>query len=57
MKFIGYEKNLNIIPTYKVVDTCAAEFEAKTPYCYSTYETENEISKLKGKSYNTWGWS
>ncbi len=42
-------KNLNIIPTYKVVDTCAAEFEAKTPYCYSTYETENEISKLKGR--------
>jgi len=39
----------NIIPTYKVVDTCAAEFIAKTPYCYSTYETENEIKPLKGK--------
>ena len=37
-----------IIPTYKVVDTCAAEFEAKTPYCYSTYETENEILPLNG---------
>jgi carbamoyl-phosphate synthase large subunit len=28
--------------TYKLVDTCAAEFEAKTPYYYSTFETENE---------------
>ena len=42
-------KDDNIIPTYKVVDTCAAEFEALTPYCYSTYETENEITPLKGK--------
>jgi len=32
----------NIIPVYKLVDTCAAEFEAYTPYYYSTYETENE---------------
>ena len=39
----------NILPTYKVVDTCAAEFEAITPYCYSTYEQENEISPLQGK--------
>ena len=31
-----------IIPTYKAVDTCAAEFEAFTPYFYSTYETEDE---------------
>ena len=30
-------------PVYKLVDTCAAEFEAKTPYFYSTYEQENEI--------------
>ena len=29
-------------PVYKMVDTCAAEFEAKTPYFYSTYEQENE---------------
>ncbi|MDB3868574.1 carbamoyl-phosphate synthase large subunit [Candidatus Marinimicrobia bacterium] len=42
-------KNKNILPTYKVVDTCAAEFEAKTPYCYSTYETENEVLSLDGK--------
>jgi carbamoyl-phosphate synthase large subunit len=32
-----------IIPTYKMVDTCAAEFEAKTPYYYSTYEMEDEV--------------
>jgi carbamoyl-phosphate synthase large subunit len=31
-----------IKPVYKMVDTCAAEFEAKTPYFYSTYEKENE---------------
>jgi carbamoyl-phosphate synthase large subunit len=32
-----------VIPTYRLVDTCAAEFEAYTPYYYSTYGTENEI--------------
>lgn len=30
-------------PVFKMVDTCAAEFEATTPYYYSTYETENEV--------------
>ena len=34
----------NITPTYKMVDTCAAEFEAKTPYYYSTYEDEDEVA-------------
>ncbi|GAP95184.1 carbamoyl-phosphate synthase large subunit [Leptolyngbya sp. NIES-2104] len=38
-----HRKSLNIIPVYKTVDTCAAEFEAFTPYYYSTYEEENEI--------------
>ncbi len=33
---------LNVIPTYRLVDTCAAEFEAYTPYYYSTYGDENE---------------
>jgi carbamoyl-phosphate synthase large subunit len=33
---------LNIRRTYKLVDTCAAEFEAKTPYYYSSFEEENE---------------
>ncbi|WP_456371792.1 carbamoyl-phosphate synthase large subunit [Methanocaldococcus sp.] len=32
-------KKLGIVPVYKMVDTCAAEFEAKTPYYYSAYET------------------
>ena len=41
--------NKNIIPSYKLVDTCAAEFVAKTPYCYSTYDDENEIEPLKNK--------
>ncbi|MCP4160631.1 MAG: carbamoyl-phosphate synthase large subunit, partial [Deltaproteobacteria bacterium] len=35
-------KNLGIIPVYKLVDTCAAEFKASTPYYYSTYEEECE---------------
>ncbi len=35
-------KKLDVLPVYKMVDTCAAEFESYTPYCYSTYETENE---------------
>ncbi len=35
-------KELGIQPVYKLVDTCAAEFEARTPYYYSTYEQENE---------------
>ncbi|WP_166243883.1 carbamoyl-phosphate synthase large subunit [Paenibacillus turpanensis] len=33
----------NVKPVYKMVDTCAAEFEASTPYYYSSYETENEV--------------
>ncbi|TDM43621.1 carbamoyl-phosphate synthase large subunit [Macrococcoides canis] len=32
----------NILPVYKMVDTCASEFESNTPYFYGTYETENE---------------
>jgi len=39
----------NIHPVYKMVDTCAAEFEAETPYFYSTYEQENEAEPLEGK--------
>ncbi|PUZ28249.1 carbamoyl-phosphate synthase large subunit [Chitinophaga parva] len=39
-----YEKRkaLGITRTYKMVDTCSAEFQAKTPYFYSTFDTENE---------------
>jgi carbamoyl-phosphate synthase large subunit len=36
-------------PVYKTVDTCAAEFEAVTPYYYSTYDQENEAAPLEGK--------
>ena len=42
-------KKESVFPAFKVVDTCAAEFEALTPYCYSTYDEENEISPLAGK--------
>ncbi|WP_071188237.1 carbamoyl-phosphate synthase large subunit [Trichormus sp. NMC-1] len=39
----AYRKQLGVIPVYKTVDTCAAEFEALTPYYYSTYEEETEV--------------
>jgi carbamoyl-phosphate synthase large subunit len=42
-------KELGVAPVYKLVDTCAAEFEAFTPYYYSTYETEDEVRKSKKK--------
>ena len=38
----------NIRPVYKMVDTCAAEFDAGTAYFYSTYEQENEAEPLEG---------
>ena len=42
LDFRNLRKSLGVIPTYKLVDTCAAEFEAYTPYYYSTYEHEDE---------------
>ncbi|RYG32755.1 carbamoyl-phosphate synthase large subunit, partial [bacterium] len=42
-------KALGIIPTYRLVDTCAAEFEAYTPYFYSTYGDENEARQSDKK--------
>jgi carbamoyl-phosphate synthase large subunit len=42
-------KNEGVIPTYRLVDTCAAEFEAFTPYYYSTYGDENEIRETDKK--------
>ncbi len=36
-------KQLGVVPAYKIVDTCAGEFEAKTPYYYSTYEEQTEL--------------
>jgi len=38
----AYRKSLGLIPVYKRVDTCGAEFESFTPYLYSTYEEEDE---------------
>jgi carbamoyl-phosphate synthase large subunit len=42
-------RDWGIRPTYKMVDTCAAEFEAVTPYFYGTFETENEAPALSGE--------
>ncbi len=42
-------KEKGIIPTYRLVDTCAAEFEAYTPYFYSTYGDENEARESDRK--------
>jgi len=39
-----------IRPVYKMVDTCAAEFDAATPYFYSTYEVENEATRVPGRA-------
>jgi len=41
----AFRLSLNLKPVYKMVDTCAAEFEATTPYYYSTYETEDEVKE------------
>ena len=41
-------KQWGIRPVYKMVDTCAAEFDAVTPYYYSTYDQENEALPLEG---------
>jgi carbamoyl-phosphate synthase large subunit len=38
----AHRKRLGLLPVYKRVDTCGAEFESYTPYLYSTYETEDE---------------
>lgn len=38
-------KKLGVLPVFKTIDTCAAEFEAHTPYYYSTYERETELKR------------
>ncbi|MEM0215738.1 MAG: carbamoyl-phosphate synthase large subunit [Archaeoglobaceae archaeon] len=45
----SHRKRMGIRPVYKMVDTCAAEFEAKTPYYYSTYEDENDAIPTQRK--------
>lgn len=39
----NFRKANNILPVFKMVDTCAGEFESSTPYYYSTYEKEDEV--------------
>ncbi len=44
-----YRLAKNLVPVFKMVDTCGAEFDAVTPYFYSTYEEENEATPSKRK--------
>ncbi len=45
-KVRAFRKKIGLIPSYRLVDTCAAEFEAYTPYYYSTYDTgDDEVRK------------
>jgi carbamoyl-phosphate synthase large subunit len=46
----NWRKEHGIVPVYKMVDTCAAEFESETPYYYGTYEDENESIRTDRKS-------
>ncbi len=50
-EFSGQKIENPLVPVYKMVDTCAAEFEAQTPYFYSTYDKENEAAQfIKNKN-------
>lgn len=49
VKIRSLRQKKQILPVYKLVDTCAAEFESYTPYYYSTYEEENEAQETSGK--------
>lgn len=53
--FTRLKKKLNIHPDYKMVDTCAAEFEAHTPYYYSTYGQEDEVKPQGSNSVIVFG--
>ncbi|MGN7174856.1 carbamoyl phosphate synthase large subunit [Paenibacillus sp. FSL R5-0490] len=48
LEVYSWRKEHAIVPVYKMVDTCAAEFESETPYFYGTYEDENE-SEVSGR--------
>ena len=45
LEVYNFRKEKSIMPVYKMVDTCSAEFESKTPYYYGTYETFNESKR------------
>ena len=50
-EYTGEKIKNPLVPVYKMVDTCAAEFEAQTPYFYSTYDSENEAAQfIKNKN-------
>ncbi|MGE7978068.1 carbamoyl-phosphate synthase large subunit [Psychrobacillus sp. NPDC093200] len=46
----NFKKESGIVPVYKMVDTCAGEFESETPYFYGTYEEENESIRTDKES-------
>ncbi|MFP4005843.1 MAG: carbamoyl-phosphate synthase large subunit [Candidatus Hadarchaeia archaeon] len=46
----NHRRGQSLHPTYKEVDTCAAEFEAKTPYYYSSYDEETEVEETERES-------
>ena len=45
LEVYNFRKEKSLVPVYKMVDTCSAEFESKTPYYYGTYETYNESKR------------
>src|SRR3954454_20966463 len=47
LKVREWRKGMGVEPVYKMVDTCAAEFEAVTPYYYSTYETASGAGRAE----------
>ncbi|WP_075980989.1 carbamoyl-phosphate synthase large subunit [Bacillus massilinigeriensis] len=50
LEVYNWRKHFGLLPVYKMVDTCAAEFESETPYYYGTYEAENESIVTERKS-------
>jgi carbamoyl-phosphate synthase large subunit len=50
IEIYNLRKELEIVPVYKKVDTCAGEYESDTPYFYGTYEEENESNRTDKKS-------
>ncbi|MEK4148449.1 carbamoyl-phosphate synthase large subunit [Robertmurraya sp. FSL W8-0741] len=50
LEIYEWRKEQGILPVYKMVDTCAAEFESETPYYYGSYEDENESIVTEKKS-------
>ena len=49
MEVRAWRKGLGVVPAFKRVDTCAAEFEAKTPYMYSSYDGSDECDSTNDR--------